>query len=223
MKKLFQAIRHSDLETVKELLTKKPELVHCTAKQPPKKDHGQSPLQVALKTGEFNIAEYLLDMNADVNFMEADEGLGQWRAPVVQDAVNMAVMCSRWNEYSEKLYGGIKVFHDKSEADRAFGVLKGMVERGADLNREDSFGNTCIWRFCLQARQVLPTYIHSTHETMNDRILTPELSHDLQRIFDLLYENGMDIDYVRPKINKTVREQYVNEPVLIFPDNAVKK
>lgn len=44
MKKLFTAIRKKDNETVKALIEKKPELVNCTAKQPPKKDDGQSPL-----------------------------------------------------------------------------------------------------------------------------------------------------------------------------------
>jgi hypothetical protein len=56
MKKLFLAIRHGDLELVKKIIEAKPELVDCTAKQPPKKDDGQSPLQVALKTEQHEIA-----------------------------------------------------------------------------------------------------------------------------------------------------------------------
>lgn len=67
MKKLFQAIRQGNDAAVRALLEKKPELISCTAKQPPKKDDGQSPLQVALKTGRLEIAEYLLDLGADVN------------------------------------------------------------------------------------------------------------------------------------------------------------
>lgn len=46
MKKLFKAIRAQDYELVKQIIEAKPELVNCTAKQPPKKDDGQSPLQV---------------------------------------------------------------------------------------------------------------------------------------------------------------------------------
>ncbi|WP_164175144.1 ankyrin repeat domain-containing protein, partial [Ruminococcus flavefaciens] len=67
MKKLFKAIRNGDFNEVKEIITKKPELVNCVAKQPPKKDDGQSPLQVALKTGNFEIAKYLIEMGADLN------------------------------------------------------------------------------------------------------------------------------------------------------------
>ncbi|MCT4595158.1 MAG: ankyrin repeat domain-containing protein [Anaeromicrobium sp.] len=39
---------------------------------PPKKDDGQSPLQVALKTGNFQIADFLIDNGANLNFMEVD-------------------------------------------------------------------------------------------------------------------------------------------------------
>ena len=56
MKKLFTAIRASDLETVRQIIEKKPELVNCVAKQPPKKDDGQSHLKVSLKTGNSAIA-----------------------------------------------------------------------------------------------------------------------------------------------------------------------
>ena len=105
MKKLFQAIRKGDLHAVRELLDKKPELIACTAKQPPKKDDGQSPLQVALKTGQLAIAELLLDRNADVCFIESPDCCNAWCAPVIHDAINAAVMLSRWNVYDKLLYG----------------------------------------------------------------------------------------------------------------------
>lgn len=111
MKKLFQAIRQNDINTVRELLLKNPALIACTAKQPPKKDDGQSPLRVALKTGNFDIAEYLLDAGADVNFMEADTCCNEWRTPVLHDAINAAIMNSRWNTNSSA--GGIQVFHKR--------------------------------------------------------------------------------------------------------------
>ena len=68
MKKLFNAIRSENLDEVKAIIDKKPDLENCTAKQPPKKDDGQSPLQVALKTGAFDICDYLIDNGADLNF-----------------------------------------------------------------------------------------------------------------------------------------------------------
>ena len=198
------------------MLEKKPELISCTAKQPPKKDDGQSPLQVALKTDNLEIAEYLLDMNADVNFMESEDCCNEWRAPVIHDAINAAIMNTRWNVNSEIMYGGLKVFHSKEEANRAYNILKRIIDMGADVNAADSYGNTCVWRACLQARQILPSYNHQKQELGTDRLLTPELTEDLQKIFTLLYDNGMDIDYIKQNVNMSAKDFYKNEPVAQF-------
>lgn len=216
LKKLFQAIRRSDIGTVRELLEKKPNLISCTAKQPPKKDDGQSPLQVALKTGNFEIAEFLLDLQADVNFMESEGCCNEWRAPVIHDAIIAAIMNCRWNVNSEVMYGGVKVFHTREDADKAYHVLERMIDMGADVNAVDSFGFSCVWRACLQARQILPSYNHREQTVGTERILTLELAEDLKRIFTLLYERGMDVDYVKQGEERTVREFYENEPVVQF-------
>ena len=55
MKALFTAIRERDTEKITELITQKPELVNCIAKQPPKKDDGQSPLQIAFKSKKIGL------------------------------------------------------------------------------------------------------------------------------------------------------------------------
>lgn len=70
MKKLFVAIRHSDLSSVQNMININKNLVNCVAKSPPKKDDGQSPLQIAIKLGNFEIASYLIDNGADVNWIE---------------------------------------------------------------------------------------------------------------------------------------------------------
>ena len=60
MNKLFKAIRQNDPETVMKILCKYPEMVNCIAAGSPKKDEGQSPLQVAIKVGNIEIAHYLI-------------------------------------------------------------------------------------------------------------------------------------------------------------------
>ena len=210
MKKLFQAIRKGDLERVRQLLETHPELVSCTAVQPPKEDDGQSPLQAALKAGAFSVAELLLDLGADVNFMEAEGCLSGWRAPVLHDAVNAAVMSSRWNVCRPE---GLEVFHTQAEADRAYRLLERMLVLGADANRADSYGNTGIWRLCLQTRQILPRYDRG--RPAGDRLLTPELAADLSRVFQLLLAYGMDPD-APDRSGLTVRDRFRDEPVLEF-------
>ena len=49
MKKLFTSIRQGKLDEVATILDKRPELISCLAKAPPKKDDGKAPLMVALK------------------------------------------------------------------------------------------------------------------------------------------------------------------------------
>ena len=145
MKKLFKAIRDGDLELVKQLVDNKPELANCVAKQPPKKDDGQSPLQVALKTGNVSIADYLLDMGANVNYIEDESCCNSWRTPVIHDAINCAVMLSRWNT-NDKTFG-FRLFSNKERADAALNVLMRMIHLGADVNAIDSFGNNGLCRF----------------------------------------------------------------------------
>ena len=74
MNKLFKDIRHSDVDAVRVAISKNITVVNevYTAKAP-KKDIGQSPLQVAIKCGEFEIIELLLENGADPDFMENPE------------------------------------------------------------------------------------------------------------------------------------------------------
>lgn len=183
MKKLFTAIRHGDMETVCALLDKKPELIACTAKAPPKKDAGQSPLQVAIKSAHPEIAHLLLDRGADVNFMEAEDCSNEWRMPVVQDAVMAAVRSTRWNS---RWPDGYHVFHTQAQADTAFALLERMVSLGADLTAKDSYGNSALDRALLDTRQIIPGFHHGEQHYIEDRLLTPELEADLNRIFALI-------------------------------------
>ena len=125
MKKLFKAIRDKNLDEVIQLINNNLELVNCIAKQPPKKDDGQSPLQIALKTGALDIAEFLIDSGADLNFMEDESCCNTWRAPVIHDAINAAVMSSRWNTNNQ--YTGFEVFSTEENAIIARKVLEKML------------------------------------------------------------------------------------------------
>lgn len=213
MKKLFIAIRQGDIDTVKVLLEKKPGLISCTAKQPPKKDHGQSPLQVAIKSGNFKIAEYLLDCGADVNFMES-ESFYEWRMPVLQDAIMAAVMSSRWN--TNNAMTGFREFNSREKSSAAFHVLKRMIDIGAYVSCVDSYGNSCLTRAILDARQILPTYYYKEDRISDDRIITNELREDLIRIFDLLLQKRADVNEIDKRTNKTLCESYAKEPVAQF-------
>mgnify|MGYP003549410109 FL=1 len=204
MKKLFTAIRASDFEMVRQIIEKKPELVNCVAKKPPKKDDGQSPLQVALKTGNTAIANYLLDMGADVNFIEDETCCNAWRTPVLHDAINCAVMSCRWN--NDDKYTGFREFSTKERSVEALGVLKKMLDMGADVKALDSYGNSGLNRFALQAKQILPSYNYVEHREGKDRIFTEELHEDLRSVLQALKDAGADDSYKAPNLGYSVRK-----------------
>lgn len=205
MKKLFSAIQKNDIETVQDILDKTPELISCTLKGTPKKYDGQSPLQVALKASSTEVIELLLTYKPNVNFIEDESCTNPWRTPVIHDAIDRAIMCSRWNVNRPD---GIEVFNDERTSDEAFAVLKRIIDMGADVNAKDSFGNACIDRACLQARQILPA------RGSTDRTFTPEIRFDISRIFKLLIENGADMCYIAPNaFGETYKERYKDETV----------
>ena len=107
MNKLFKDIRHSDIEAVRAAISKNAAVVNevYNAKAP-KKDIGQSPLQVAIKCGEFEIIELLLEKGADADFME-DPALVPPRSvcmPVLHDAIIgvFDTLCYKHYSSSEK-------------------------------------------------------------------------------------------------------------------------
>ena len=186
------------------LLEKKPELVNCVANKPPKKDDGQSPLQVALKTGNPAIANYLLDMGADVNFIEDETCCNAWRTPVLHDAITCAVMSGRWN--TDDKYMGFREFSTKERAVEALGILKKMLDMGADVKALDSYGNSGLNRFALQAKQILPSYNYVEHREGKDRIFTEELHEDLRSVLQALKDAGADDSYIAPNLGYSVRK-----------------
>src|SRR3954462_9194450 len=134
IKALFSAIRNRDNVTVRALLADTPALVNVCASAPPKKDDGQSPLQVAFKTANFEMATHLIALGANIHFMEESQ-LNKWRTPVLHDAISAAVFSAR---------DGKIVAHDHFTA--AIGLIRKLLDLGADPNAVDSYGNTPLMR-----------------------------------------------------------------------------
>jgi len=129
-----KAARKGELSSVQAMLTADPSLLDAPVSAPPKKDDGQSALQVALKCGSRSIAAFLIDAGADVNYMEA-QSANAWRAPVLHDALRACV------------------FSDNPQ--RSLALVETMLTKGADANKRDSYGNSPLGRAMLDAKQVL--------------------------------------------------------------------
>jgi ankyrin repeat protein len=195
MKALFQAIRKSDINKVKVIIEKDKTLVNCCAKQPPKKDDGQSPLQVAFKTGNFDIADYLVEQGANTNFIET-ESINEWKAPVIHDAIRATVFSSRFP-------GCDGIRNSKETFERALSSLKNIIDKGANVKAIDSYGNNCIMRATLDARQL----------SISDE--NKELIEDLTRVFALLISSGADVNESNQERDSVI-ECFKGEPVSRF-------
>lgn len=212
MKKLFLAIRNDDLETVKDLLEKKPELISCIAKHPPKKDDGQSLLQVSLKCQRFQITDFLLSLSVDVNFIESDNSLNQWRSPVIHDAIRAAVMSCQWNSTTF----GFEVQSTKEDAKKTLSPLEKMIEMGADVNAQDSYSNSCLDTACYSALDVIPCYNYRDKVYSTNCVFTEELRNDLSKIFKLLRSHGADVHYVCANFTQSVLERHEKQHIYEF-------
>lgn len=174
MNKLFKDIRHSDLEAVRASISKNAAVVNeVYAGKTPKKDIGQSPLQVAIKCGEFEIIELLLENGADPDFMEDPELVPAHSVcmPVLQDAVIgvFSALCYKQYDYSEKYVD----------------LMKTLLERGADPNRKTS-------------SEILPIgmAVHEAERILCCKNAYPDIQEITQKrlseVLDLLIEYGAD-------------------------------
>ncbi len=184
MKVLFKAIRNYENQKVKDYINKKPELVNCVAKTPPKKDDGQSPLQVAFKVANFEIAEYLISKGANVNFQETSE-INEWTAPVIHDSIRATI------------FNCLTLESDTSEFEYALKLLKLILSEGADPNSIDSYGNSCLNRAFLDSRQMIdnPSFIKQA-----------ETLEQLRSVFKVLINNGADIEAKNDKRESLVEQ-----------------
>lgn len=181
MKKLFKAIRQENIEEVKEIIEKKPELVNCVAVPPPKKDNGQSPLQVALKTGAVEIAYYLIENGADVNFMEAEDDDPGTRCPVLHDAIVMVMQSLRYGNFD---LTDQKLKRKFDESDQGLNIIEELLKRGADPNKKASNGFDALNSAISDAEYILDNDIYSA--------AWEKAEQQLVKLFDLLIRYGAD-------------------------------
>ena len=214
MQKTFQLLRRGDLEGVRQILDKKPEEVNAVSGDKPKRDQGQSLLQVAIKSGHLDIADLLIDRGADLNFIEEPTELNPFCQPVLQTAGGRAVfdcrrMIKRWN-------GQYEMYSSKEKADRSFKVFEKMLELGADISQKDSHGGTLSQTILIETKEVLPSYYWKTKETSDNVLITDELRHDLNRIYDLLIRYGVTADEIAVYQNIPLKELYQDSPTMEF-------
>lgn len=212
MRAVFTEIIDGDLEALRTRLAAKPAEALAVAAKKPAKYAGQSTLQIAYRHGRFEIAELLLESGADPSFIEHAER-EPWAMPVLHHAIMAAVMRSRWLAPTRREEDPWAIRSTAEDADAAFAALTHLLDSGADVTALDSYGNSAIERAVLDARQILPKYIHNDPDWVDPKPLNRELDEDLTRIFRLLIDRGADLTYVSPNMPLPAAEFYKAEPV----------
>ncbi|MDE5778386.1 MAG: hypothetical protein K2I10_07795 [Lachnospiraceae bacterium] len=144
MNKLFKDIRHGDIEAVRAAISKNVTAVNeVYDAKTPKKDIGQLPLQVAIKCGEFEIIEFLLENGADSDFMESP-------ALVPPHSVCMSVL-------HDAIIGAFSAlcYKQYSHSENYMNLIKILLENGTNPNRKTSSGILPIGTAVNEAEMIL--------------------------------------------------------------------
>jgi hypothetical protein len=99
--------------------------------------------------------------------------INEWRTPVLHDAIRATVFCA-----DDRLFAP------------AVAVMRKMLKRGANPNAVDSYGNTCLMRAILDARQRIP---RGTEERVSAKLLA-----DIGEVFKALIAAGADVHLRQP-------------------------
>jgi ankyrin repeat protein len=198
----IMAIRKHENASVKQMLAAMPDLVAAKAKNPPKKDDGQSPLQIAFKVGNFEAAAYLLESGADPDYIEESE-INEWKAPVLHDAIRATIFnCKTVQKNADGFEWGLR-------------LILTMLEKGANPNKEDSYGNNCGMRAVLDARQMI---MHPDVDISFDGTVS-----QLRLLFGVLLEFGADYDHATEtrESTHTVIESMGLSEFNLLPNKAI--
>jgi ankyrin repeat protein len=172
IKTLFKHIRNGNFEQVFAAIKVSSELANICSSAPPKKDDGQSPLQVSFKVGNFQIADFLIDNGANVNFIEHSK-INEWAAPVLHDCIRAVI----YNSYT--------LSKEETRLEEGIRLLSRVLNEGADVNAVDSYGNSALHRAILDSKQMIN---HPSSDIENGVLLS-----QLKRVFRLLIDAGADL------------------------------
>lgn len=159
------AIRNGELDEVRAQLAADPELAHTTVSAPPKNDDGQSPLQIAFKTGRYDAAELLVAAGADVNHMER-ESVNAWRTPVLHDAIRGCMLSNEperalaWVERLLEL-GRTQTGATRSETPPSTGPCWTL-----DRSFTSAIAGRAFHRWSQRSSVTAPTFKRPTHDVL---------------------------------------------------------
>lgn len=188
MKKLFTSIRQGKLDEIATILDKNPELISCLAKAPPKKDAGQSPLMVAIKSDNPEVAQLLLDRGADVNFRDAPTQPHNESAPIWYNAIGQCFMLAG---------DSVSELH-KERSKKFFLLLRRLLDMGMNPNQKftSDLWSCNAWVYALSQYEEYARDSYGDYYVEGNKAHNRQLREMLKAVLDELRKHGADIhDY----------------------------
>ena len=138
-------------------------------------------MQVAIKISAFDIAKYLIEQGADVNFIEEERGDTSLRCPVLHDAIGAVMFCLSCSPLCTKE----EIVERIDNAGKALYIIRLLCEKGADVNKLASNGMNAL-NIC----------VHKAENVLDRQEAYPATQKEaeifLVAMLDILIENGAD-------------------------------
>lgn len=154
-------------------------------------------IQVALSESACEIADIALNRLEDVNIL-VDGELEGWKLPLLHIAITSTLMNSRFPRPAAE---GPK--NDGSLFELHLAILKKIINMGANMSGEDTFGNLPVMRAVLDALAI------------DLGITDDEFDEDVETVFALLIDSGCDLQE-KTETRKSVIEMFRNNVVLTY-------
>lgn len=197
---IFREILAGDSDAVRARVEAKPAVLELQCTGAPTKHRGQSPLQVAINTGQFALAEWLVGAGANIEFSDTTSD-GLFKNSVLHDAAKAAVKQARGLEHPGHTL-------DKTRRDDAYDFLSLLLEAGADVNVLDAHDHLVLTRIAATVGAMFPG---------RPQPEIPDVTaQDLHRVFEKLYEYGADPDAVDPGHGRVVSDWFWEKPAAPF-------
>ncbi|QIK69764.1 ankyrin repeat domain-containing protein [Erysipelothrix sp. HDW6C] len=154
-------------------------------------------LQIALQNNNISVARILVEHKDNLNF-NVPGVVENWELPILHVAIQQAMNASRFPrpEIDGPKNDGV-LFNDYLR------LLQEMFDQGADIHRQDSYGNLPIMRAVLDALNI------------DLGIVDEAFEDDLRAIFKLLIQNGASLREETSN-RKSVRQMFTNNAVLTY-------
>lgn len=184
---IFAAIEHADIEAIKDIITRSPEHLERIDGD----WAGYPPLYVAVASGQVEIAELLLESNADVNRRNAETG---WSPifPATSDVVMVSLLLRHGAAASAVDAKGRTPLHfavGENQGIDSQSIVDLLLEYGADPNATDEGGDTPLHVAILHNRADIARHLirsGADPSLPNAHAITPA---------QMASEHGIDLGY----------------------------